>query len=93
METQAAPFLAGSCIGWDRWGIFGPRMWSKSFPGDSVAKNLPAKQETQVRSLGWEDPLEKKIATSSCFLSWRIPVDRGTWQATVHGVTKESNTT
>ena len=29
------------------------------FPGDSVVKNLPAKKETQVQSLGWEDPLEK----------------------------------
>ena len=36
-------------------------------------KNLPAMQETQVRSLGWEDPPEKGIATQSSILAWRIP--------------------
>ena len=38
------------------------------FPGDLVVKNLPAKQETWVLSLGQEDPLEKKIATGSSIL-------------------------
>ena len=38
-----------------------------------MVKNLPAIQETQVRSLGWEDPLEKEIATHSSILVWRIP--------------------
>ena len=38
-----------------------------------VVKNLPAMQETQVRSLGWEDPLEKGMATHSRILAWRIP--------------------
>ena len=37
-----------------------------------VVKNLPAMQETWVRSLGWEDPLEKGMATHSSVLSWRI---------------------
>ena len=36
-------------------------------------KNLPAVQETQVQSLGWEDPLEKDVATHSSILTWRIP--------------------
>ena len=36
-------------------------------------KNLPAMQETQVRSQGWEDPLEKVMATHSSILAWRIP--------------------
>ena len=36
-------------------------------------KNPPAMQETWVYSLGWEDPLEKKIATHSSILAWRIP--------------------
>jgi len=49
-------------------------------------KNLPAIQETWVQSLGWEDPLEKGVATHSSILAWRIPMDRGAWQATVHGV-------
>ena len=39
---------------------------------DSAVKNLPALQETQVRSLGWEDPLEKKMATRSSILTWEI---------------------
>ena len=41
-----------------------------------------------VRSLGQEDPLEKKMATHSSILAWRIPVERGPWRATVHGVAK-----
>ena len=36
-------------------------------------KRLPAKQETRVRSLGWEDPLEKEMVTHSSILAWRIP--------------------
>ena len=44
-------------------------------------------EETQVRSLGQEDPLEKGMATHSSILAWRIHMDR-TWQATVHGVAK-----
>jgi len=38
-----------------------------------MVKNLPAMWETWVQSLGWEDPLEKGIATHSSILSWRIP--------------------
>ena len=38
-----------------------------------TVKNLPAMQETGVQSLGWEDPLEKGMATHSSILSWRIP--------------------
>ena len=47
-----------------------------------TVKNLPAIQETQVQFLGREDSLEKEMAT--CLEN---PVDRGAWQATVHGVT------
>ena len=39
----------------------------------TVVKNLPAMQKTRVQSLGWEDPLEKEIATHSSILAWRIP--------------------
>ena len=42
-----------------------------------MVNNLPAMQETQVRSLGREDPLEKGMATHSGILAWRIPTDRG----------------
>ena len=53
-----------------------------------MVKNPPAMQETWVRSLGWEDPLEEGMATHSSILDWRIPMDRGTWWATAHGVPK-----
>ena len=43
------------------------------FPGGSVVKNLPAKQEMQVQSLGQEDPLEKEMATHCKILAWEIP--------------------
>ena len=52
-----------------------------------MVKNLPAMQETQVQSLGWEDPLDKGMATHSSILAWRIP-----WTeepgGIVHGVAK-----
>ena len=38
-----------------------------------MGKNLLAMQETQVQSLGWEDPLKKEMATHSCILAWKIP--------------------
>ena len=38
-----------------------------------TVKRLPVMRETQVRSLGWEDPLEKEMATHSSILAWRIP--------------------
>ena len=44
-----------------------------AFPSDSVIKHLPAVQETRVQSLGWEDPLEKGMATHSSMFIWRIP--------------------
>ena len=50
-------------------------------------------QEMLVRSLGWEDPLEKEMATHSSILAWRIPMDRGAWRSTVHEVEKESDKT
>ena len=44
--------------------------------------------ETRAQSLGWEDPLEEVMATHCCILAQRIPMDRGAWQAIVHGVLK-----
>ena len=49
-------------------------------------------QETWVQSLGWEDSLEEGMATHCSILAWRIPRDRGAWQATVHGVAKSDRT-
>ena len=51
-------------------------------------KNPPAMQEIWVCSLGWEDTLEEGMANQSSILSWRIPMDRGAWWATVHEITK-----
>ena len=53
-----------------------------------VVKNWPAMWETWVQSLGQEDPLEEGMATHSSILAWRIPMDRGAWWATGHGVPK-----
>ena len=51
-------------------------------------RNPPAVWETWLLSLDWEDPLEEGMATHSSILAWRILVDRGAWQAAVHGVAK-----
>ena len=55
-------------------------------------KHLPAMQETRVQSLGWEDSLEKEMATHSSILAWRIPWTEEPGGAVVHGVAKESDT-
>ena len=52
--------------------VYMPRYYGASLVAQTV-KNLPAMQETQVRSLGPEDPLEKGMATHSSILAWRIP--------------------
>ena len=41
-------------------------------------------QETQIQSLGWEDPLEEEVATHSNVIAWKNPMNRGAWQATAH---------
>ena len=51
-------------------------------------KNLPALRETWIQSLGRGDPLEKGMATHYSTPAWRIPMDRGAWQAAVNGVAK-----
>ena len=50
-------------------------------------------QETQVGSLGQEDPLEEEMATHSSILAWKNAMDRGAWWATVGGGYKELDTT
>ena len=62
-------------------GIGYPLQYSWASLVAQLVKNLPAMQETWVRFLGWEDPLENRKATHSSILAWRIP-----WS--VHGVTK-----
>ena len=59
------------------------------FPGGSHSKKKSACNMGELGSiLGWGDPLEEGMATHSSILAWRIPVDRGHWWATVHGITK-----
>ena len=60
----------------------------RASPVAQLVKNPPAVRETWVRPLGWENPLKEGMATHSSILAWRIPVDRGAWRATVHGVSK-----
>ena len=47
--------------------------FAKSSLVAQMVKSLPTMQETQVQSLGWEDPLEKEMATHSSTLAWKIP--------------------
>ena len=58
--------FAGERIGY-------PLQYSWAFLMAQLVKNLPAMQETWVRSLSWEDPMEKGKATHSSILPWRIP--------------------
>ena len=60
------------------------------FPGGSDGKESAcnAGDLGLIPGLGWEDPLEEGMATHSSILAWRIPMDRGAWQATAHGVAK-----
>ena len=48
-------------------------IFKEDFPVAQMVKNLPAMQETRVRFLGWEVPLEKGMAIHSSILAWRIP--------------------
>ena len=57
-----------------------------------MVKSLPAMQETTVRSLGWEDPLEKEMATHSSISCLGSPMDRGDWQVQSMG-SQEPDTT
>ena len=69
-----------------------PFIHQAGFPGGSDIKESACNErdliEIWVQSLGWEDTLEEHKATHSSVLAWRIFMDRGAWQATVHGVTK-----
>ena len=53
-----------------------------------LVKNLPAMWETWVQSQGWEVLLEEGMITHSSILAGRIPMDRGAWGATAHGIAK-----
>ena len=84
---------------WEQKGaqLFRRAVWPRllkfllAFQMALVVKNLPANagdiRDTIVIPRS-NDPLEEATATHSSILSWRIPIDRGAWRATVHGVTK-----
>ena len=94
--TQPEAPLGRRCLQERVWKLVlnGVSKISLGFPGGSVGKEsacnlgdlglIPGLE----RSAGWKDPLEEGMATHSSILDWRIPVDRGTWWAAVHGVTK-----
>ena len=63
----------------------------QGFPGGSVVKNLPAKQETWVQSLGQEDPLEKGNGNTHQCSCPENPMISGAWYAAVHVVTKSQS--
>ena len=69
-------------------GIGYPLQYSWASLVAPSVKNPPEVQETWVQSLGWRDPLEEGMATHSSVLAWRIPMDRGAWQAIAQGVSK-----
>ena len=74
-------------LGWDSLpgeGIGYPHQYSWASLLVQTIKNPPTMREIWLRSLGWEEPLEEGMATHSSILSWRIPTDRGAWQAIVH---------
>ena len=58
----------------------------RASPVAQMVKNRPAMWETLVQSPVWEDPLEEGMAIHSSILVWRIPMERGAWWATIHGV-------
>ena len=60
-------------------GIGYPLQYSWASRVAQLVKNLPAMWETWVRSLGWEDPLEKGTTTHSSILAWRIPWMYSPW--------------
>ena len=69
-------------------GIGYPLQYSWASLVVQMVKKPPTMRETWVQSLGWEGSLEEGMATHSSILAWRIPMDRGAWWATVHGLTK-----
>ena len=63
------------------------------FSGSSMVKNPATIQEMRVQPLGWEDPLEKEMASHSSILAWEILWTEGAWQAIVPAVAKELDAT
>ena len=84
LSYSASSFLT---IDWRWWFLFiyfEYRSNGRASLVAQVVKNLPSVKETWVQSLGWEDLLEKGMASHSSILAWRIPWTKG--QATVYGI-------
>ena len=75
---------------WRRDGL--PTPVFLGFPGCSDSKESTCNVGNLDLIPGWEDPLEKGMATHSSILAWRIPLDRGAWQPIVHRVTELDTT-
>ena len=77
VKKSISIWLWGGCLFGEAWQIsdwiLGWYLCFQGFPGGLVVKNLPAMQEPWVWSLGWEDTLEKEMATYSSILAWEIP--------------------
>ena len=77
-------------VGWHhRLDMSLNKLWEiVDFPGGSCGKESASSAEDLGLIPGWEDPLEKGIATHSSILAMENSIDRGAWQSTIHGVTK-----
>ena len=86
-EWPGASYWTWVCFGFSTCKMGVVKSWWASLVAHTV-KNPSAIRKTWVWSLGWEDPLEEGMAIHASIFAWRIPMDRGTWQATVYGVAK-----
>ena len=73
LYAYCVPYIHMQCIVWVKRSIKHIKLSLVA----QMVKNLPARWETQIRSLGWEDPLEKEMAIHSNILAWRIPWTEG----------------
>ena len=87
MQGQLGQWRKGWAPSQKTWICLGHLLLAASLVVQTV-KSLPAMRETWVQSLGWEDPVEKEMATHFSVLASKNPMDAGAWQATVHGVAK-----
>ena len=82
------PETLGQFLGWEDPLERLPNQYSWASLVAQMVTNPPAMWETSAQSLVWEDPLEEGKATYSSILVWRVPMGRGAWWTTVHGVAK-----
>ena len=75
-------------MGTETLGFIIRSLYKKGFLVTQMVKSLPATQETWVQFLGWEDSLGEGDSYPLQYSGLENSMDRGTWQATVHGVTK-----